>query len=408
MDLRDPIPLPDALPPGEVRALAAIRRRRVLEASDLWRRVAADVQARTDALSFGVPGTPAPRPHRAFLRVASWNIQRGIHAEGVVDILRTAPELADLDVLMLNEVDAGMARSGNRDVAAFLGEALGFARVFGNSYLCLDRGDARDRKDGGDGENTLALHGNAILSRWPLARAANVPVHVTKDKFHSAEKRLGAKKALWAEADTPLGRVAFGSAHLDSVASPDQRAAQLRDLLADLPATGSLPALVGGDFNTHTYDVKNPLRLARNLFLKMVRGAFPHGIHHYMHPWEIYERPVFDALQDAGFDWRTFNDLSRGTMRYEVGSFDCESSVREQMPGVAVDLLRWKLRPWNGVVPLRMDWLAGRGLRALSDGEVVEADGRRSRSPTTVVRPWARGAKISDHDPVVADIVAAP
>jgi len=408
VDLRDPIPLPAAMPPDVVRNLAAIRRRRALEASDLWRRVAADVRARTDALSYGVPATPAPRLPRSFLRVASWNVQRGIHAEGIVDILRTAPELADLDVLMLNEVDAGMARSGNRDVAAFLGEALGFAWAFGNSYLCLDRGDARDRKDGGDGENLLGLHGNAILSRWPLVRAVNVPVHVTKDKFHGAEKRLGAKKALWVEAHTPLGRVVLGSAHLDSVASPDQRAAQLRDLLADLPAAGSLPALVGGDFNTHTYDVGSPLRLARNLFLKAVRGAFPHGIHHYMHPWELYERPVFEALEAAGFDWRPFNDLTRGTMRYEVGSFDCESSVREQMPGVVVDLLRWKLRPWNGVVPLRMDWLAGRGLRALSDAEVVEADGRGSRSPTTVVRPSARGAKISDHDPLVADVAAAP
>ena len=407
MDLLHPIPLPDPLPPDVIHTLAAIRRRRDLEASDTWRAVAGEVAARADALSYGRPSKPAPVPPRAFLRVASWNLQRGIRLDGIVAALQAHPALADLDVLLLNEVDAGMARSRNLDVAAAIGEALGFSWVFGNSYVCLDLGDARDRRDGAGGENTHAMHGNAILSRWPLVRAENVAVQVTKDKFHSSEKRLGAKKALWAEVDTPAGRLAVGTAHLDSVASPAQRAAQLRDLLSAMDMTRPLPALVGGDFNTHTYDVRSLPRLVRNLFLKAVRGAFPHTIHHYMHPWELYERPVFETLEAAGFDWRPFNDLSRGTMRYEVGSFDSESSVREQMPGVVVDLLRWKLRPWNGVVPMRMDWMAGRGLRALADGEVTEPGGRSSRSPTTAERPRWNGEKLSDHDPVIIDVVPA-
>lgn len=408
MDLLDPIPLPDPLPPEILQALAAIRRRRDLATSDLWQRVGADVAERTDALAWGLPATPAPRPPRTFLRVASWNVQRGIRLDGIVAILRSHPSLADLDVLLLNEVDVGMGRSRNRHVAADIGQALGFAWVFGNSYLCLDRGDARDRRDGADGENTLAMHGNAILSRWPLVRAVNVPVHVTKDKFESSEKRLGAKKALWVEADTPVGRVAIGTAHLDSVASPDQRAAQLDDLLRSMDGMRHLPALVGGDFNTHTYDVRTLPRLARNLFLKTFRGAFAHGIYHYMHPWELYERPVFEALDAAGFEWRSFNDLSRGTMRYEVGSFDSESSVREQMPGLVVDLLRWKLKPWGGVTPLRMDWMAGRALRALADGEATDPDGRTSRAPSTAERPRVDGARLSDHDPLVVDIAPLP
>jgi endonuclease/exonuclease/phosphatase family metal-dependent hydrolase len=408
MDLLHPIPAPEPLSPEVIRALAAIRRRPALEASGTWRAVAAEVTARTQALSYGRPGTPAPVPPRSFLRVASWNVQRGIRLDGILAILRTHPVLADLDVLLLNEVDLGMARSGNRDVAAAIGEALGFSWVFGNSYVCLDHGDARDRQDGAQGTNTHAMHGNAILSRWPLVRAENVPVHVTKDKFHSSEKRLGAKRALWAEVDTPVGRLAVGSAHLDSVASPGQRAAQLGDLLTAMEATRPLPALVGGDFNTHTYDIRSLPRLVRNLFLKAIRGAFPHTIHHYMHPWDLYERPVFQTLEAAGFLWQPFNDLSRGTMRYEVGQFDSESSLREQMPGVAVDLLRWKLKPWNGVVPMRMDWLAGRGARALSDGDLVDADGRTSRSPTTAPRPRWEGAKLSDHDPIVVDVVPVP
>jgi hypothetical protein len=78
--------------------------------------------------------------------------------------------------------------------------------------------------------------------------------------------------------------------------------------------------------------------------------------------------------------------------------------VREHLPGIAVAILRWKLRPWNGVAPLHTDWFAARGLRALGDGERAEADGRVSQAPTVVERPRWQGQPISDHDPVVVDV----
>lgn len=402
--LEGPVPPPEPLPREVLEALGAIRRRSDLERSPLWDRWRQAVEARTSALIHGLPKASVLCPPISFLRVATWNIQRGLRLESLIDILRTHPALQDLDVLMLNEVDLGMARSGNRHVAAEVGEALGMAHVFGNSYLCLDAGDPVDRLRGGSGQNTHAMHGNAILSRWPLRRACNVPVFVTKDKFHSSEKRLGAKRALWAQVETPLGPVVLASAHLDSVASSSQRARQLGDLVASLPA--GLPVVLGGDLNTHTYDVSSTGGLVRNLWQKLLRGGFPHAIHHYMHPWEVYETPVFRVLEEAGFRWRECNDLSRGTLRYEVGTFESESAVREHLPGVAVWVLRWRLRPWNGVAPLRMDWMAVRGLQPLGDGERTDSGGRRSLAPRVVERPLWQGTRISDHDPLVIDVVS--
>jgi len=402
--LNGPIPVPEPLPREVLEALGSIRRRSRLVRSPIWATWQSEVETRTSALVHGIPRTAAPRPPRSFLRVATWNIQRGLRLEALRGVLRGHPDLQDLDVLMLNEVDLGMARSRNREVAAEVAEALGMSHVFGNSYLCLDAGDPVDRLRGEEGQNTHAMHGNAILSRWPLRRACNVPVFVTKDKFHSSEKRLGFKHALWAEAETPLGPVVLASAHLDSVASSRQRAAQLRGLVASLPP--DLPVVFGGDLNTHTYDVSSTPRLMQNLWQKAVRGGFPHAIYHYMHPWEVYEAPVFQVLEEAGFHWRDCNDLSRGTLRYEVGTFESESAVREHLPGFAVWVLRWRLRPWNGVAPLRMDWMAVRGLRPLSDDEVTEPDGRKSRGPRVVERPLWQGTRISDHDPLVLD--AAP
>jgi hypothetical protein len=50
-----------------------------------------------------------------------------------------------------------------------------------------------------------------------------------------------------------------------------------------------------------------------------------------------------------------------------------------------------KLEPWAWSVPLKMDWLAGRGLQPLERG--------------VVQRPRHRGLHVSDHEPIVVEFV---
>lgn len=388
---------------GIVPELRRIKKRPALAASAMWEQHGEEIGRVTHALAYGKPANPAPTGEARFVRVASWNIERGKEVEGQVAFIKNHPALSRADVLLVNEVDIGMARSGNRDIARELSEALGFEYVFGNSYLCLDPGNIRDGAAGE--ENELGLHGNAILSRYPILRAENVSVSITKEKFHSSEKRLGHKKALWAEVQTPLGKLPVATAHLDSGAAPYQRGAQLRDLLARLEERGVAErCVVGGDFNTTTYDLKSIPRLTWNIFKKMLRGGFPHAIHHYVHPHEIYDRPVFDALDAAGFDWKSFNAPAIGTTRYEVGTFDSESKVRDYLPEIFVKILAWRLKPWNGIAPLKIDWLSGRGVRALSEEEIREEGGRVSLAPQSFYKPRRDGILLSDHDPIVVDV----
>ena len=96
-----------------------------------------------------------------------------------------------------------------------------------------------------------------------------------------------------------------------------------------------------------------------------------------------------------------------GSVRYEVGTFDSESKVREHLPGVVAHLLRYKLAPWGGVAPLKIDWFAARGLRALRAGEVGEANGRQTADPGVVERVRWQGEVISDHDPIRVDVTTA-
>src|SRR5690606_41483172 len=66
-------------------------------------------------------------------RIVSYNIRHGRGADNEVDLERTAAVLRrlDPDVVALQEVDQGVARSGGEDQAARLGELLGMHHAFG-------------------------------------------------------------------------------------------------------------------------------------------------------------------------------------------------------------------------------------------------------------------------------------
>ncbi len=178
-------------------ALRAIRTRKALERSALWAEIGGEVRRVLEGVERGdcapvPPPAAVPAPRGRVLRAVAWNIQRGARFD---DLRRAvlAPPLAGADLLLLSEVDVGLGRSGNRNVARELAEALGMSYAFGVSYLALtdDFGD-----DSAGLENTLALSGAAILSRYPIGRVENIDLPEIRDKFRSSEKRLGKKRAL--------------------------------------------------------------------------------------------------------------------------------------------------------------------------------------------------------------------
>lgn len=369
-------------------ALRAIRTRRRLVASELWARIGAEVERVTTAVERGDHRLAEGRPRQAGrLRVASWNIQRGARFAELVRALGDDPLLAAADVLILVEVDQGMGRSGNRHVARELADALGMNFAFAPSYLALedDFGENPDQLP-----STLALAGQAILSRLPITRAENVDLPELRDKFSSSEKRLGKKRALLVElalGDAPL---TVGGCHLDSNASPAQRATQLEFLLGRAEAWGGGRALVGGDMNTTTYDNSSTWALARDLLHKAFVLGFRGTIERYMVPERYAERPVFATLERHGFSVEGFNDRGRGSYVYELNSPYAIQIAEKAVGRLITSIIRWRLRPWGGRVPARLDWFAGRGV-------VPAWSGVATVEPTD-------GIPVSDHSPIVVDL----
>lgn len=369
-------------------ALRALRHRKDLLASPLYPQIEPQLTPLLSAIEHGVNQQPLPpRMSQGSLRVVAWNIQRGRMLPALLSALRDDPNLARADVLLLSEVDHGMGRSHNRHVAKELAAGLGMHYAFGVSYLVLGD-DVMENAEGA--ENTQALAGSAVLSRFPIGELCNLDLPELRDKFSSkSEKRLGKKRALAAEIRLPSGSLWVATCHLDSNASPLQRSVQLRALLSEVMQQGER-VLVGGDFNTTTYDASGKLALLRDLLHKFIVRGFDATVEGYMTPESSYEQPIFALLDELGFSHEGFNNRAQGSYYYDVESPFAEAKLIEKVGVWPTRWLQKRLRPWKGRVPAKLDWFVGKNLTGQAAGAVDVRD--------------AEGIPPSDHVPIFVDV----
>jgi endonuclease/exonuclease/phosphatase family metal-dependent hydrolase len=334
-----------------------------------------------DVGSFTGARTPAA-PEKDRYRIVAWNLERGIELDGQLEALRRHPYLRGADLWLLTETDVGMARSGNRDVARTLARELGLHYAFAPCYINLAKGAGREYD--ASGENTLGLHGNAILSRYPLERARVISLENGKDKMAGREKRLGNQAALAADVALPgLGLTAV-AVHLDAQSTQRHRRNQMGDILEALE--GSTRAVIGGDWNTTTHDSSRAFPAIMGYWLRVALGI-DRSIDHYLHPYRWFERELFDTLERNGFDYRGSNVLGERTMSYDVSCGKTRDNLGEWIPDWCFAFIRWALRNHDGRCPLKVDWFATRGL---------------SVADPIVLHEFREGleAPLSDHDAI--------
>jgi len=290
------------------------------------------------------PARPAPSGR---VRVVVWNVERGRAPDrwAEIDAVRAA------DILLLSEIDDGMARSGNLDISAELAQRLGMHYAFAPNYFEFTRGTRAERLATRGQTNLRALHGNAILSRWPLRDVRRIPLPVQFDWFRHYERRIGTRVALRATIDNPVKPLTLAVAHLEAFATPAQRAHQMRVLLGGLDDAPR--AIVGGDFNT--LGVAPSWSGAIRLL-----GQRARDVHRFTHSIAEHE-PLFEEARRAGFSWKDLN-LPKATWRWHRFS---PSSLR-----------------------VRLDWVFGRQVNA------------EPGSPA-VVSPQPR---LSDHDGLIVEL----
>ncbi len=339
---------------------------------------------------------PAP-PIRAQYRFVAWNLERGIELDRQLGALQSHSYLRDADVLLLTETDVGMARSGNRNVAREIASELGFYYAFVPCYLNLAKGSGLEYH--AEGENDLALHGNAIVSRYPLRNVRAVFLKNGFDKMAGREKRLGRQAAVIADVEFPNGTVTAVSSHLDANSSQRHRAQQMRDILNGLdgPASGERDgaairraAVIGGDWNTTTYNSSTPAWAIAGFWLRVFMGVDNVINNHYLHPYHWFERDLFRNLERRGFDYKACNRIGERTGGYDAACVKTRQGLSEWVPKWCFAFMRWALRNHGGRCPIKIDWFATRGVRAIE--------------PTVLHEFRECEAPLSDHDPIGVDV----
>lgn len=180
-----------------------------------------------------------------FIRVGSWNIERGTSLDLIKMMIEDPEEfkrrvaarvdaakyqeitgeldvLRRVDVLVLNEVDVGLKRTEYRDVARELAAALKMNYVYGVEFLEIDplnlgteefkevasqheRAALRQLAEV-DQERYRGLHGTAILSRFPIKQARLVPFKFQPYDWHEREKK---RHSIAEAARRKIGKMTF-------------------------------------------------------------------------------------------------------------------------------------------------------------------------------------------------------
>ncbi len=260
-------------------------------------------------LAGAVPKRPNVPGIGPVLRVAEWNINRGMNAEQIKAALLERAQLPEnakkpaqlhselenlrgADVVVLDEVDMGDKRTQYRNVTRELAEALHMNYAYGvefieleRIYLGLKRLDlpdlAREWKAGEtfgvDPKRYLGLEGTALLSRYPIRAAKIFRLPEAYDWYQgeiqqisdlerirrwSAQKlfneeikrqiRRGGRMALAVELEvpgSPTGIVTVICPHLENYCPPKARRKQMDYVLAHIAEIQNL-VVIAGDLNT--------------------------------------------------------------------------------------------------------------------------------------------------------------
>lgn len=299
---------------------------------------------------------PPPETVPERLGVLMFNMERGVHLPEIQEFLRDCPDIQPFDIILANELDDGCVRSGNKNTARQLARAFGLNYAWGLEFIELV-----------DDRNEKGFHGNAVFSRWPIRRAGVIRLPEEYNWYFDRQKRIGGRLAVFAELDVggkPLGAV---SIHLENRTHGEGRRRQMEVILEavrrELP---DMPLVLGGDLNTNTFDGRD-------------------------------KEDINDVAASPEMRRRCLEDVFAFEPLLPLAAAEGYRIVPDEPK-----LTRRKPMPDGGYLPLRLDWILLKGLRAEQSRMVSTAkEDFTYAAPGSALAAFS-GRELSDHNAVWA------
>lgn len=268
----------------------------------------------------------------SFIRFTQWNIEKSLNMPAVIEalqspdaykaminprhakpedvlhkrMLRQRARLAASDIIILEEMDVGVPRSGYKDAAGELARALGMNYAYGVQYLEVDpvemglqppseivKGASTESREV-DPKAYRGMFGSAILSRYPIKSVTLHPLKHQPYDWHSGElerygplektRRLGSqilfKNTIHRELKIggrnffridldvpglPDNTLTVIVIHLEIKCPPAERDKQMKEILETIKDISN-PVIMAGDFNSAPSDISKTsvLKVTRN------------------------------------------------------------------------------------------------------------------------------------------------
>lgn len=188
---------------------------------------------------------PLPFP----FTVAAWNLERCLFP------LESAEHLGatGAEIVLLSEMDDGMARTRQRHTTAEVAGDLGMAYLYGVEFIELGLGSDTELEFCKDRFNRRGLHGNGLMATVPLHAPFLLRLEGERLWFMGEvdQPRLGERMAIGAAVNTEAGPLVLVSTHFESATTAAYRERQMVGLIDALDAAfPGNPVLIGGDLNT--------------------------------------------------------------------------------------------------------------------------------------------------------------
>ena len=108
---------------------------------------------------------------------------------------------------------------------------------------------------------------------------------------------------------------------------------------------------------------------------------------HYPYPERWFERRLFAEIERRGYKYKDLNIPGECTLHYDIENLAANMNMGEWVPNWCFWFIRWALGQTGGRCSLKLDWFAGKGIRATSRSVVHDITND--------------GKPVSDHDAIV-------